>query len=282
MISNRFINALPEGDRGEAVVIGIPFDGAAPAKTGARLGPDAIRRGSFSLETFSPYLDRDLAGRDYLDWGDIEVSPAELQKTLEAVEQKVSAILAGGMNPMVLGGEHCQTIAVVRALRRKYPNLMILHLDAHLGFQDSVNGELCCHAMVMRRVSEEVGPEQIFRIGTRSGSREEFQAAGVKLPLDPDTYPRDIEGVMKRIPKGIPLFVTLDLDVFDPSLVPGVINPEPWGLTWREFIQIARGLTYRHCIGFEAVELVPEADPTGVSALVAASAVRELMLSLMP
>ncbi len=282
MTRSRFINALPEGDRGEAALIGIPFDGFSPLRSGANSAPDAIRNGSASIETFSAFLDRDLAGRDYVDWGNIDFQSVATADVLSTIEKKIDSITAAGMDVVALGGEHCQTIAIVKSLLKDYPDLCVLQLDAHLNFQDVEDGEALCHATVMRRVAELIAPERIHRLGVRSGSKDEFQSAGVKLPLDIDSQYRDVEGIVMSIPRNAHLFVSLDMDVFDPSLVPGVLNPVPWGLTWREFIQVARALTYFKCVGFEVVELIPGIDSTGVSSVVAASAVRELMLSLMP
>lgn len=282
MTRSRFINALPEGDRGEAALIGIPFDGFSPQRTGTSTAPDAIRQGSAAIETFSAFLDRDLSGRDYVDWGNIDFQSVATADVFSVIEQKIDSITAARMDVVALGGEHCQTIPIVKSLIKDYPDLCVLQLDAHLNFQDVEEGQEFCHATVMRRVAEIVAPGRISRLGVRSGSKEEFMNAEVKLPLDIDSQYRDVEGIVMSIPRNAPLFISLDMDVFDPSLVPGVSNPVPWGLTWREFIQVARALTYFHCVGFEVVELNQANDPSGVSSVVAASAVRELMLSLMP
>jgi len=281
MSFNRYLDALPKGDRGESAIVGIPFDGTASFRPGSRFGPQAIRDASQSLETYSTFLDRDLHGRDYIDWGDLELAPGRVDLMLESVENVVNEVLAQELKPIILGGEHTATLGVVRSLLNKLPELVLVQLDAHADYKEDYMGDSLNHATVMRRIAELIPPERIFRIGTRSGTRKELSDAGVNVPVEESFNPRDLEGINRNIPHDLPVYVTLDLDVFDPSLMPGVGNPEPNGLTWREFIQFSRVMTYKNFVGFDVMELTPQFDPTGVSAIVAASAVRDLMLSLM-
>lgn len=276
-----FLGALTKGDRGEAVIFGVPFDGTASFRSGARFGPASLREASYSLETYSPFIDRDLSGRDYVDWGDIDAIPGNIGRTLEQVERTVQEIVAEDMRPVALGGEHTITLGVVRALAPRFPNLHILQIDAHADFKDEYLGERLSHATVMRRVAELVPPERIHRIGIRSGTREELQLADIALPIANEVAGRVGDTVLNSFANDDPLYITLDLDTFDPSLVPGVSNPEPNGLTWREFIQIVRTVSFKNIVGFDVNELAPHYDPTGVSSVVAASAVRELLLAMM-
>lgn len=283
MSPTAFLTALPDGARGEAAILGVPFDGTASYRPGARFGPNAIREGSHSLETFSPFLDRDLTTRDFTDWGDLEVAPGRADLMIDNVANRTREILESDMKPVILGGEHTITIGVIRAMVERYPNMKVLQIDAHADFRDDYLGEKYCHATVMRRIAEVIPDDSIYRIGVRSGTREELVEACIELPISADDgMLRDIEGLFSSIPKDVIIYVTLDLDVFDPSLVPGVGNPEPNGLTWREFIQLMRAISFHKVIGCDVTELAPQYDPTGVSAIVAASAVRELMLSMMP
>ncbi len=276
------MGAAPHGERGEAALIGVPFDGTASFRPGARFGPGAIREGSHSLETYSPFLDRDLANRDFIDAGDLEVAPGRPEKMIDLVSQRVKSILAQDMKPIVMGGEHTITIGVVSALVEKFDRFSVLQIDAHTDYRDEYLGEKYSHATVMRRIGEMIPPERIYRIGIRSGSREELIDAGIDLPIGAEARGKDVERVINSIPEDAELYITLDLDVFDPSLVPGVGNPEPNGLTWREFIQLMRVISYRNVLGCDVTELAPQYDTTGVSAIVAASVVRELMLCIMP
>jgi len=277
----RFLGSLPEGQPCEAVIFGVPFDGTASFRAGARFGPGAIRAASHSLETYSPFIDRDLDGMQYADWGDLEVPPGSASRTVEITKAKVQDILKAGAKPFLLGGEHTVTLGAVQAAFEQYPNLAVLQLDAHTDLREEFLGETMSHATVMRRIMEFVPAERIYRYGVRAGTREELVGSGLELPLGLERGLRDIEKAVGCIPFDVPLYVTIDLDVFDPSLMPGVGNPEPVGTTYREFIQIARMLARRNLVGCDVVELAPHYDTTGVSAVVAASVVREMLICLM-
>ena len=277
----RFLGALPEGERGEAALIGIPFDATSIYRSGSRYGPAAIREASHSLETFSPFLDRDLLSRDYIDWGEMEFPPGRADLMVEKVEERVLQALDSDLKPVLIGGEHTATLGAVKALLKGYPDLVVIQLDAHLDFKEDCLGEKICHSTLMRRISEIVPAENIFRLGIRSGTRDDLVDAGIELPMDYSGGENAIERLARTIPKKLPLYVTLDLDVFDPSLVPGVGNPEPNGLTFREFIQITRSFSFTNFVGFDVMELTPQYDQTGVSAVVAASVVRDLLLCML-
>jgi agmatinase len=276
----RYMGALMEGSRGDIALLGVPFDGTASYRAGARFGPGAIRAASHSLETFSPFIDKDLDAFRYVDWGDIEVPPGSAVRTVELTKARVQDIHKANMKPFVLGGEHTISLGAIEAAFERYPNLAVLQLDAHTDLREEYLGERMSHATVMRRIMEFIPPERIYRFGLRAGTREEIVGSGLKLPLGIEGGQRDIEKAVGRIPEDIPLYVTIDLDVFDPSLMPGVGNPEPLGMTYREFIQVARILSRRNLVGCDVVELSPHYDQTGVSAVVAASVVREMIICL--
>jgi len=269
-----------EGVRSEIVLLGVPFDGTASFRAGARFGPGAIRAASHSLETFSPFIDRDLEGIEYSDWGEIEVPPGSAVRTVEIVKSRVEEIYKSGAEPCILGGEHTISLGAIQAAVERYPKLCLLQLDAHTDLRDQYLGEKMSHATVMRRVLEVIPPERVYRYGLRAGTREEIVDSGLELPLGLEGGQRDVENSVGKIPVDVPLYVTIDLDVFDPSLLPGVGNPEPLGITYREFIQVARILSRRRIVGCDIVELAPHFDQTGVSAVVAASVVREMIICL--
>ncbi|MBT3232194.1 MAG: agmatinase [Calditrichaeota bacterium] len=276
----RYLAALPEGDRGEAALIGIPYDGITAYRSGAKHGPQAIRGASYSLETFSTFLDMDLLGRDYLDWGDIETSsqPGEM---LKQVDERVSNALELNLKTVIFGGDRTISYGVVASMLKKFPDLAVLQVDAHACLREELDDEKLCHLTTMKRISEILPASRIYRLGIRSGTREELIEAKVELPISMDSTGIDVNSVVRAIPKDVPLYVTFDMSVFDPSLVPGVGKPKPNGFTWRDFIKTARGLNFLNVVGFDVVGLAPEHDSTGISAVIAASAVRELMLVLM-
>jgi len=276
----RFMGALAEGTRGDIIIFGVPFDGTASFRAGTRFGPGAIRASSHSLETFSPFIDRDLEAIQYSDWGDIEVPPGSAARTVEMVTDKVREIYGLGAEPLMLGGEHTISLGAIKAAHEFYPNLAVLQLDAHTDLREDYLGERISHATVIKRVMDFIPAERIYRYGVRAGTRDEILGAGLEIPLGIEGGMRDIERAISKIGADVPLYVTIDLDVFDPSLVPGIGNPEPLGITYREFIQIARLLALRNVVGVDVVELAPHFDQTGVSAVVAASVVREMLLCL--
>lgn len=277
----RNLASLPEGDRGEAALIGVPYEGITAFRPGTQHGPQAIREASHSLETFSTFLDLDLLGRDYIDWGDIETATGQTDAMIKQVGERVTQALELNLKTVVLGGDRMISFGVIASLLKKYPDLAVLQVDAHACLREELNGEKLCPSTTMTRISEIIPASRIYRLGIRAGSREELVKAKVELPIPMDSTGIDVDSVVRAIPKGKPLYVTFDMDVFDPSLVPGVGNPEPNGFTWRDFIRTARGLNFLNVVGFDVVGLAPQYDSTGISAVIAASTVRELMLVLM-
>jgi len=277
----RFLGALSEHGKGGAALIGAPFDGTASYRAGARFGPAAIREASSSLETYSPFLDASLDDYDYIDLGDLELPPGSAGRTIDFVADSIRDILKRGMKPLLIGGEHTVSLGAAKALLEVHPNLTFLQLDAHTDLRDEYLEERFSHATVIRRLMDTIPADRIIRFGIRSGTREELVGSGLELPLGLEGGQRDVERVMRQLPAKGPIYVTIDLDVFDPSLVPGVGNPEPFGITYREFIQIARILSRLNVVGADVVELAPHYDSSGVSSVVAASVVRELFLVLL-
>jgi len=262
----------------KVAIFGVPFDGTASYRAGSRFGPQALRQASESLETYSPFLSRDLDDLNFTDLGDLEVPPGNAARMLEIVEAKTEEILTAGAAPAMMGGEHTVTLGVIRALVKRYPDLHLIQLDAHTDMRDEYLGEKYSHATVIRRIMEIIPPANIYRLGIRAGLKEEMELAGITLPIDGCL--RNIEQVMNSIPEQVPLYVTIDLDIFDPSLIPGTGNPEPMGITYREYIQLVRFLSNHNVVGFDVVELAPELDQSGVSSIVAASVMREMLLSM--
>lgn len=275
-----FLAAASNGAIGDIALFGVPFDGTASYRAGARFGPGAIREGSQSIESYSPFLDGDLQMLDFVDWGDLEVAPGSADKMVAQVDSRVNKALSEQMNPAVLGGEHTVTIGALKAMFKKYPDLLVLQLDAHADYMDEYMGEQLSHATVMRRVADFIPLDRIYRFGIRSGTHDELIGSGLDLPLGFEGGMRDIEKLFTTIPSETPLYLTVDLDVFDPSLMPAVGNPEPNGVTYREFLQLTRGLVFKNLVGFDVVELAPQYDSAGVSSIVAASVVRELLICM--
>lgn len=276
-IEQTFISAKTPWREALAVLLGCPYDGSASFRPGARFGPSAIRRASWGIETYSPYFNKDLGRFSIYDMGDLELPLGEKKISLDLIRKAVRKILAGNKFPILLGGDHLITLPIVEELVKKYPQLQIVHVDAHTDLREEYLGESTSHCTVMRKLIDHIGEGRLFQIGIRSGTEDEFKLARKMksiVPLDSSS----LRSMIKRI-RNKPVYVTLDLDVIDPSLLPGVGTPEPGGLTFQELISLLKKLQPLHVIGFDIVELTPDYDPTQVSSLTASVILREMILA---
>lgn len=263
---------LSSQGEGRVCLLGAPFDSTASFRPGARFGPAAIREASFGLETFSPALNGDLEDHAFMDLGDLELPFGDPNPALLMIEKAVAGVLSAGRVPFLLGGEHLVSLGAIRAAFQAYPELTIVHLDAHADLRDDYLGQKLSHATVMRRASELLAPESIRQIGVRSCTREEYGLAGALRSLP--------ENVALRVGEK-PCYLTCDLDVLDPSVLPGTGTPEPGGMSFQELASTLVALITRlNVVGMDVVELAPNLDPTGVSAVVAAKVVRECLIAL--
>lgn len=262
----------------DIVLFGAPFDSTTSFRPGARFAPRAMRTDSVGLESYSPYQDLDLLDYPVCDAGDLELSIGNTQKTLEAIEQQTATILRGGKLPFMLGGEHLVTLGAVRAAVKRYPGLHVLHLDAHTDLRDDYLGEPLSHATVMRRIWELVGDGAIHQFGIRSGEREEFLFAQAHTDLHRFTLGGFAETV--RALRGLPVYLSVDLDVLDPSVFPGTGTPEAGGVGFPELLDALRCVGGLDIVGCDLVELSPPYDASGVSTAVANKLLRELLLTL--
>ena len=266
-------------DQARTVLFGAPFDSTTSNRPGTRFGPSALRRESYGLETYSPYQDRDLADCSVLDSGDLELSLGSSQLALEAIEERTAEILEGGKLPFLLGGEHLVTLGAFRAVHRLYPDVCILHFDAHTDLREDYLGVELSHACVIRRCWELTGDGRIFQFGIRSGDRSEWLWGKDHV----STHPFDLEGLEEQVKSlaNTPVYFTVDLDVLDPSVFPGTGTPEPGGVSF-DALRRAVTLVCSRCnvVGCDVNELSPPYDPSGVSNAVAAKIVREMLLAL--
>ena len=266
-------------DEAKTVLFGAPFDSTTSFRPGTRFGPGAIRHESFGLESYSPYQDKDLLDASVLDSGDLELCLGDSVKALAQIEERAAQILDGGKRPFLLGGEHLVTLGALRAVQARYPEVHILHFDAHADLRQDYLGAPLSHACVLRRCWELVGDGRIFQFGIRSGDREEFRWGAEHVT----THRFDLEGLEEVLDKlaGKPVYFTLDLDVLDPSVFPGTGTPEPGGVS---FDTLRRAVTLvcerLNIVGCDVNELSPAYDPTGASTAVAGKIVREMLLAL--
>ncbi len=261
--------------------MGLPFDRTCTFRKGAAAAPRAIREASDSIETYSPLLDRDLEDSPFADLGDLEFPEGEhedVESILSAIELSVAEVLSRGAKILTLGGEHTVTLPIVRVLEKTWPDLVVVHADAHADLRDHYEGNHLSHATVIRRVYDVLGPGRLVQLGIRSGTRAEFDwMRGQHTMLD--WGDNRVEDLRARIGTK-PVYLTLDLDVLDPACLPGTGNPEPGGWFYRDMERLLVALSRAHLVGADVVELNPSLDPSGASSVTAAKIVRELLLIL--
>ncbi len=257
----------------QAVIIGAPYDATVTYRAGARAAPAAIRRASDSIETYSPIQRRDLEDLALADAGDLDLTGC----TLEAMIERVRTAVAGfPCMPVVLGGEHTVTVGAVAALADRHRDLAVVVLDAHLDLRDDYDGQRWSHATTTRHLLERLGPERIAILGARSGTRDEWQTAAALAVVTPTAsmLPPVWSALARR-----PLYLSVDIDAFDPAVAPGTGNPEPRGLNVDEFVTLLAVLREARVVGCDLVEVSPPCDPSGQTAVLAAWLVREMLIA---
>ncbi len=262
----------------ETVLFGAPFDSTTSYRPGTRFGSSAIRRESYGIESYSPYQDKDLYDGAVMDSGDLELCFGDTKQALDAIQERTEQILSDGKRPFLLGGEHLVTLGAVRAVAKYYPEVSIIHFDAHADLREEYLNVKLSHACVLRRCWELIGDGRIFQFGIRSGDREEFRWG--KEHVKTKTF--DFEGletVLEQL-KGKPVYFTLDLDVLDPSVFPGTGTPEPGGVSFEQLRKAAFLVCKTaNVVGCDVNELSPHYDPSGISTAVACKIVREMLLA---
>jgi agmatinase len=275
--ADRFLGFDAGYDAARWVLGGIPMDFTASFQAGSRFAPPRIREASYGLETYSPAQDADLGDRRLHDAGDLELPIGYVEKSLALIEEAASCILADGKHLLALGGEHLITLPLVSAAHRVWPDLVVVHWDAHADLRDTYLGERLSHATVLRRVAELVGDGRVYQFGIRSGTGEELQWGREHTKLFPDAVAEPLRRTLTEW-EGRPVYLTIDVDVFDPAFMPGTGTPEPGGITPQEGFQALLSLAGQNIVGADIVETMPASDPSLRSALLAAKLVRELAL----
>ena len=275
-----FIGADKTFEKARTVVFGAPYDSTTSFRPGTRFGPAAMRSESFGIETYSPCQDLDLETDSFVhDAGDLELPFGAPGRALDMIEAEAERILAAGKMPFLLGGEHLVTLGAVRAAAKKHPDLRIIHFDAHADLRDDYLGERLSHACVMRRCHDILGDGRIVQFGIRSGTRDEFRfmkEGHVKTePFAAKTLPS------LSLPPGTPVYLTVDMDVLDPSEFPGTGTQEAGGLRYGELLSAVLDVFSRfNVVAADNVELSPHIDQTGRSTALACKFLREELLAI--
>ncbi len=264
----------------QVVLFGAPFDSTTSFRPGARFGSAAIRHESFGLETYSPYQDRDLADRAVFDAGDLELCFGDAVTALAEIEARTAEILDDGKIPLLLGGEHLVTLGSVGAVLDRYPDLHIIHFDAHADLRDDYLGAQLSHACVMRRCHDLVGDGRIHQFCIRSGEREEFAFGKAHNDFHPFSFDGLTALCAELKEQGVPVYLTVDLDCLDPSAFPGTGTPEAGGVSFHELLGGILTVCETRLVAADVNELAPMLDPSGVSTATACKVVRELILAI--
>ena len=300
---NQFIGCDKPYREADTVLFGAPYDSTTSFRPGTRFGPSAMRMESFGIETYSPLQDRDLVDdTKVFDSGDLELPFGAPEPALKLIEERAAQILADGKRPFLLGGEHLVTLGAFRAVQKKYPAVVVIHFDAHADLRADYLGNPLSHACVLRRIHDIVGDGRIFQFGIRSGTREEFAFMKAGHVTTEPFASTTLESVVEKLgsceveklsssesstPQPLnlstsqPVYLTIDMDVLDPSEFPGTGTQEAGGFRYPQLVSDIRLICEKlNVVAMDNVELSPGLDPTGRSTALACKFLRECLLAL--
>ncbi|HHV07210.1 MAG TPA: agmatinase [Firmicutes bacterium] len=273
-----FLAAGTELDQARFCLLGVPLDVTVSFRPGTRRGPEAIRQASWVLEEFSLYQERDLKEVAVADVGDLLLPPGGIKRSLGAIGAAVGKLAQADKIPIILGGEHLLTWPVVEALVRLHgPELTVLQFDAHADLRSKYEGEELSHATALRHVASVVAPSNIYQFGIRSATAEELSYAREHTHFFPFQVVQPLTEVRQNL-LNRPVYVSIDMDVFDPAFAPGVGTPEPGGQSVADMLTALQLLKGLNIVGADIVEVCPPFDPSERTAALAALLIRELLL----
>jgi agmatinase len=278
MINAKDVFMACEASYEEATIVmfGVDFDGTCSFRPGTRFGPSALRRASYGVETFSWSTQKDLEDYQIFDRGDLGCPMGDNVTTQAMIKETTKTILNDGKFPLMIGGEHSISYPSIEATYEKYPDLMVIQLDAHADLRESYMNNPLSHASVMYRTVKLLGPKRVIQWGIRSGTKEEFAFAKDNTILLPALV-QALKVVVSSL-GSTPIYLTIDVDVIDPSLLPGTGTPEPGGITYGIYEEVLEVLSSLNIVGADVVELSPDYDHSGVSSVVVAKMVRQLLM----
>lgn len=273
-----FIACESSYEEAQTVLFGAPYDSTTSYRPGTRFASRAIRSESFGLETYSPYQDKDLEEIQVFDSGDLELSFGRVDLALADIKARTQTILADNKRPFMIGGEHLVTLPAVEATFEKYPDLQVIQFDAHTDLREAYLEAKLSHATVIRRIHDFLGDGKIHQFGIRSGERAEFQFAKEHTNL----HKYNLDGLKETVAalKDTPVYLTIDLDVFDPGVFPGTGTPEAGGIFFMEFVESLKLISQLNIVALDVNELSPALDQSGASTALACKVVRELLLAI--
>lgn len=273
-----FIGCDNEYSESNIVIFGAPFDSTTSFRPGTRFASKAMRNESFGIETYSIYQDKDLEDVGVFDGGDLELRFGNPESALNDIEEFTDKIVNDNKIPCMIGGEHLVTLGAFRAVAKKYPDVHVIHFDAHADLREEYLGQRLSHATVMHRIWDIVGDNKIFQFGIRSGDKQEIYWGRDHVFTNNFNF-NGLEDVVEKL-KGKPVYFTLDLDVLDPSVFPGTGTPEAGGVTFMELLNAILKISKLNIVGMDINELSPIYDQSGSSTALACKVLRELILSV--
>ena len=277
---NVFIKSHSNYEESKAVLYGMPMDWTVSYRPGSRFGPARIREVSIGLEEYSLYLNRELGDVKFFDAGDIPLPFGNPEKSLAEIKNFVRKVLADGKVPIGMGGEHLVSLPVMEAMYEKYPDLAVIHFDAHTDLRTDYEGEEYSHATPIRKFADIVGPTNMYSFGIRSGLKEEFEWAKENgMFIAPFEV---LEPLKTKLPElaGRPVYVTIDIDVLDPAHAPGTGTVDAGGITSKELLASIHAIAASNVnvVGFDLVEVAPVYDQSEKTVNAAAKFIREMIL----
>ena len=272
-LDRNWMGQNPDYASSDIIMLGMPFDGTVSYRPGSRFAPEQIRLASWGLEEYSPYFDKHLEDCNFHDAGDLEFPLGYTKKSLDVIRQNVEEIYKDGKRVFGIGGEHLVTLPEIQAISKYVDNLAIVHFDAHTDLREEYLGEPLSHSAVIRHSAEIIGFENLKQIGIRSGMKEEFELMKKYNTLIHEHKELDVF-------KDKNIFVTVDLDVLDTSIMPGTGTPEVGGLDFNQLVGWFKYLSQFNIIGADVVELAPDYDASGASTAVATKVIRELLMAV--
>ena len=259
----------------EWIMIGVPFDGTCSFRPGTRFAPEQIRVASRGIETYSPYFNKDLDDISFYDAGELDLPFGNTQRVLDMVYDVTREVLVAGKKYFGIGGEHLVvSYPAIKAYYEKYPDLYVVHFDAHTDLRDEYLGEPLSHSTVIKKVADLIGFDNLSQVGIRSGESYEFELMKKHNTLVKSA--EDFRDILSGI-KGRPVFITLDLDVLDPSVLPGTGTPEVGGFSFSELMSYFKVLADSNIVGMDMLELSPFLDTSANSTVAAAKVAREML-----
>ncbi len=277
---NVFIKSHPSYEDSQVVLYGMPMDWTVSYRPGSRFGPTRIREASIGLEEYSAYLDRELEEVKFFDAGDIPLPFGNPQRSIDMIEDYIDQLLGDGKIPFGMGGEHLVSWPVMKAVAKKYPDLAIIHMDAHTDLREEYEGEPLSHSTPIRKIAEHIGPKNVYSFGIRSGMKEEFQWAKENgMHISKFEVLEPLKEILPQL-AGRPVYVTIDIDVLDPAHAPGTGTVDCGGITSKELLASIHAIARSevNVVGADLVEVAPIYDPSEQTANTASKLIREMLL----